>query len=308
MKTPPRPLLRKLFTYAAAIAALAVGGLLVSWPASAVYTQQQQSGLQPPALQPDRSDKLTQQLAFFSLGGLRSLVAEVLTLDATDAWSKRDWPRVQRRWESATTLSPHRVNYWINAATDMTSNAAGDIAAARGLSWAERLAESRAYINRGEQFLLNGIANNPDSWRLHVALAEQYANIYRRPQFSNAAKAFQKALQLGAPSDLERPLFYSLCRTRGKEQEAWQLGRRLFEDEEHQVPALRFLLFVLQNKIQVPADEALSLDRLYRHSPQETEQEVLQTARKEIQLFLNNDLLYPVNGAKEFLENTPLKE
>ena len=190
MKTPPRPLLRKLFTYAAAMVALAVGGMLVSRPARAVYKQQQQSGLQPPALQPDRSDKLTQQLAFFSLGGLRSLVAEVLTLDATDAWSKRDWPRVQRRWESATTLSPHRVNYWINAATDMTSNAAGDVAAARGLSWAERLAESRAYINRGEQFLLAGIANNPDSWRLHVALAEQYANIYRRPQFSNAAKAF----------------------------------------------------------------------------------------------------------------------
>ncbi len=302
MKPHRRHLLCKLLTYTTAVGGLCAGGALLSLATHPVLIKQQASGLQPPPVKIDRSDALSQQLGFFTLGGLRSLIAEVLTLDATDAWSKHDWPRVMRRWESATTLAPRRVNYWINAAQDMTDNAAGHIAADETRSRADRLAATRKYINHGEQFLLKGIANNPDSWRLHIALAEQYGNIYRRPQFSKAAAAFLKALELGAPDYYKRFLFYCLCRTRGAEQQAWQLGRELWQNADNRVPALRFLLFVLQHKLQVPQEEALSIDALYRERPEETEEEVLQYARKEMRLFLNNDMLYPVNGVEEFLK------
>lgn len=302
MKSHRRHMLRKLLHYAAAMGGLVAGGALLSLATGSVFQRQQANSLQPPPVNIDRQDALSQQLGFFTLGGLRSLVAEVLTLDATDAWSKHDWPRVMRRWESATTLAPRRINYWINAAYDMTDNAAGHIAADSTRTRADRLAATREYINRGEKFLLQGIANNPDNWRLHLALAEQYGNIFRRPQFSKASAAMAKALQLGAPSHYRRFLFYNLCRTRGGEQAAWKLGRELWQSPDNRVPALRFLLFVLQHKIEVPAHEALSVEELYCERPDETEQEILHYACKEMRLFLNNDMLYPVNGVQEFLK------
>lgn len=304
MSPAPRRRYRNLLTITAAMGGLLAGGTLLSFAGGSVFSQQQASGLQPPPAHIDRSDALSQQLGFFTLGGLRSLVAEVLTLDATDAWSKHDWPRAMRRWESATTLAPRRINYWINAAHDMTDNAAGHIAADNTRTRADRLAATRKYINRGEQFLLKGIANNPDNWQLQIALAEQYSNIYRRPRFSKAAAAFCKALQLGAPNHYKRFLFYSLCRTRGAEQAAWQLGRELWQNEDNRVPALRFLLFVLQHKLQIPQGDRMSIDELYRERPEETAEEILQYARKEMRMFLNNDMLYPVNGVEEFLKST----
>lgn len=293
---------RMFKTYTAALVVLCVGGILPALCSTGIYEDQQKTGLQPPLPSPDRSDALSQQLAFFSLGGLRSLVAEIYTLDATDAWSNRDWVRLRRRWESATTLMPRRVNYWIHAENDMTANAAGDYIRNRKLSETLKKEKVKEYINSGENFLLEGIANNPGSWKLHIALAEHYSNLHRKPQFEKAVDAYQKAMELGAPEHYNRPLFYNLCRIPGREQEAWQQGRALFEYEEHHVPAVQFLLFALQNKIQVPADEALSIDRLFRDTPQQTEKEVLTTAYQIIENFSDNDLLYPTYGANAFLD------
>lgn len=293
---------RQLAMYAAALLLLAGGGALLGVVTTGIHSKQEQNGLQPEPPHIDRTDALSQQLAFLSLGGLRSLVAEVLTLDATDAWLKQDWPRLHRRWDAAVTLAPHRLNYWLNAAYDMTNNAAGYLAEDTKLPHAERMAEARKYIGYGEQFLLKGIANNPTSWRLYLGLAEQYGNLYRRPQFSKAAEALQQALQHGAPSYYKRFRFYHLCRVRGAEREAWQLGRELFIDEDNRQPSLLFLLFVLQHKLEIPANEALSVDTLYRRSPEESAHEVLERALDDMNHMLNNDLLYPVNGVAEFLK------
>ncbi|MBE6418549.1 MAG: hypothetical protein E7031_00290 [Akkermansiaceae bacterium] len=305
MSTAPAPRRKHyhtLKTYACALLALGIGGIVPAYCSASIYKEQKACGLQPPLPSPDRSDALSQQLAFFTLGGLRSLVAEIYTLDATDAWSKRDWPRLRSRWESATTLMPRRLNYWINAENDMTSNAAGDVIRNRKLSRSEQENAYREYIKLGENFLLEGIANNPQSWKLYTALAEHYGNLYRLPQFDKAIDTMKKAIELGAPEYYKRVLFYNLCRVPGREQEAWQLGRSLFENEMHRVPSVHFLLFALQNKIQVPAAEALSIDQLYRTDAGETEEEVLQRAIREIELFSNNDLLYPTYGVKEFLQ------
>lgn len=301
---PPRrrKLLKKLQPYVVALGLLCAGGALLARSANELAEQQQETGLHPKTELPETRDALSQQLAFFTLGGMRSLAAEVLSLDATDAWSKRDWPRALRRWESVTTLAPRRVNYWISAAHDMTNNAAGDVACDRKKTRLERILESREYIAHGERFLLNGVANNPDSWQMHIGLAEQYGNMYRHPQFRKATVALRRGLQLGAPEHYELILFYNLCRIPGAEQEAWQLGRALWDNEDNRVPSLQFLLFVLQNKIEVPQEQALSVDTLYRNSPFETEQEVQANIIRNFRLYLHNDLLYPVNGVAEYLQ------
>jgi hypothetical protein len=86
--------------------------------------------------------------------------------------------------------------------------------------------------------------------------------------------------------------FYNLCRIRGREQDAWDLGRRLFEEDRHRAPSLRCLLFVLQHKLQVPADEQLTPAQIFGSD---------ERARKYLRTFLHNDLRFPTTGIKEYL-------
>lgn len=281
---------------------LGLGGFVLSLPARHVHSCQVQAQLQPPPLPLKGEDALSQQLAFFTLGGIRSLVAEVLTLDATDAWLKRDWARAQRRWDSATTLCPRRENYWASAAYEMYANAAGDAQSDFSLSPAEQVNRFRGYIAEGERFLDAGILNNPHSWQLHVRRAEMHSNLYRRPQFSKAADDYAQAIRLGAPEYYKRFLFYSLCRVAGREQEAWRLGRALFNDPEHRLPSLVSLLFVLQHKITVPAAQALPPELLFRRTSWESPAQVRRNAIEELEQMLHNDLRFPINGIPEYLE------
>ncbi|MBR4309769.1 MAG: hypothetical protein IKT79_01965, partial [Akkermansia sp.] len=71
-----RHLTRKPLLYPAALLLLAAGGALLGLGATGIHGKQKQIGLQPEPPAIDRTDALSQQLAFLSLGGLRSLVAE----------------------------------------------------------------------------------------------------------------------------------------------------------------------------------------------------------------------------------------
>lgn len=308
----PRPTtrskLRKAKAYATALVALAGGGALLGIPSHHVYQQQAQQDLQPPLSKIDNSDALTQQLAFFTLGGLRSLAAEIMTLEATDAWSKKDWPRALRRWEQATTLAPRRVNYWLHAAHDMAYNATAAVQSDPRLSPAEQNSEFDRYLKLGENFLLKGAACNPDSWQLRRTLADLYDSEYHKPNYRKAVKARKHALALGAPASQKRFLFYDICRTKGMEAEAWKLGRELFNDPEQHTPSLCSLLFVLQHRIQVPANEALSADAIYRPLAEQnygrklSQQEMQAFIASNLESMYNNNLNYPINGVRPYLK------
>lgn len=238
-------------------------------------------------------DALAEQLSFFTLGGLRSLAAEVLALDATNAWMQRDWPRAERRWQMITTLCPLRPNYWVSAAREMATNAAAHAFHDASLSPGEQTRLARRYIERGERFLLDGLAQMPENALLYMRLGDLYADLNRNPSFARAAAAYHQAVQHGASALYRRQEFYSLCRIRGREQEAWRLGRELFlTSSSHHVPSLRCLLFVLQHKIHVPAEERLTPVLLFGSE---------EKARRELANFARNQLRFPVNGIKEFL-------
>lgn len=293
MDTPCRRAMQQVARLCIAILALAAGGAALSPLTNRLNRQQLEEGLHFPPPPIDRQDALSQQLTLFSLGGLRSLAAEIMALDATNAWIKRDWLRALRRWNSVTTLSPRRINYWISASRDMATNAAGDVANDRRLTEHEQAVQSRHFLDEGERFLLQGIANNPDSVLLHIRLGDLYSDLYRRPRFSKAVEAYRKAAELGAPPLYQRQEFYNLCRIRGREQEAWELGKRLFEDSRNRVPSVRTLLFVLQNKIGLPEDERFSVEQLFGSR---------ERAARQMKIFLDNRLRYPTNGIREFLQ------
>ncbi|MBQ4613307.1 MAG: hypothetical protein IJB31_00060 [Akkermansia sp.] len=284
--------------YAGAIFALAAGGFLLNLPADRIKEHEFKVGLQrplPPSL--NRKDALTEQLTLFSLGGLRSLAAEILTLDATSAWIDRDWERLQRRWESITTLNPHRLNYWISASRDMAINAAADVSNDKRLEIHQRATRTRHYIDRGEKFLQDAILHNPDSALLYAHLGDLYSDLYRRPRFTLAVEAYKKAAQLGAPAIYQRQYFYNLCRIRGREKEAWEVGKALYSNPRNRMPSVRSLMFVLQQKAKIPAEEALSIEELFGNE---------EKARRDLKNFERNSLLFPTYGIKEFLqENHP---
>lgn len=293
---PVRPL-RSLFPWLTAIGLMVLGGVVLTPCADALRARERADGLQRPAPDFRRADVLGQQLAVFTLGGLRPLAAELLALDATTAWLEEDWPRAQERWQQITTLCPQRANYHIRAAHDMAKNAVAHVReeAGRGrLSPTEAERTERAYLASAEQFLRAGIAANPDSALLRLELASLYDDLARRPQFAKAVDAYRDALAHGAPEMYERWVFYNLSRIRGREQEAYELGLRLYQDKSHRTPSVRCLLFALQKKLHIPPYEGLTLAELFG---------TREKAVKELRRYLHNDLRFPVTGVKEFLEH-----
>lgn len=284
---------KKLCNLPLAVLMLLVGGLVLQPLNRAVSQAQHTQGLQLPPPRIAQKDAFTQQLAFFTLGGLRSLAAELTSLDATNAWSNRDWPRADARWQTVTTLAPRRVNYWVAASRDMATNAAGDILSRDNLNRRDRTMQAHHYIQRGEDYLLSGLANSPDSPLLYARLGDFYSDLYRRPEFGKAAAAYARAVELGAPQIYSRLRFYNLCRIRGREQEALALGRELFADPRNNVPALRTLIYVLQHKLNLPPEQRLSIEQLFGNHKR---------ARRDFNTFRRNTLLYPTNGIEEYLK------
>lgn len=294
MKTADR--LRSFAPWCLAAGMVGLGGLLLCPIAGHLQSKEHAAALQRPAPDFRRADALGQQLALFTLGGLRTLAAELLALDATTAWLEQDWPRAQERWAQITTLCPQRINYRIRAARDMAKNAVAHVReqADKGrLSAPEAVAAERGYMAAAERFLKDGIADNPDSALLRLELAAFYDDLARRPQFAKAAEAYRDALAHGASPMYERWVFYNLCRLRGREQEAYELGRKLFLTEKHRTPSVRCLLFVLQQKLGIPPYEGLTIAELFG---------TREKAKKELRRFLHNDLCFPVTGVERFLD------
>lgn len=297
---PARPIrhrLQRALTCVGAAAVLALFGAAVLPWAESLHQRELADGLSYPAPKVDKKDALSQQLSFFTLGGLRTLAAEVLAMDATAAWLENDWPRARKRWESITTLCPRRINYWARAARDMSKNAVAATNARRDLDAHERAVMSRDYLDTAESFLQRGIANNPQSALLRLELAAYYEDLARRPQFAKAAEAYRDAVAHGASPMYRRWEFYNLCRIRGREKEAWELGRRLFNEERHRSPSLRCLLFVLQASLpDIPAAERLTPTQLFKDEA---------AARRQLNMFRRNDLRFPTRGIDAYLATPP---
>lgn len=279
--------------YAGVLLALTATGWLLQPLRSYLQQQEQAARLQLPPPDYTQTDALSQQLALFSLGGLRTFAAEMLCVDATNAWLQQDWPRARRRWNQITTLCPQRVNYWIRAAADMGKNAVAWVNNQEQLGPHEQALQNKNYLDAAEQFLLEGLANNPESPLLWLQLGAFDEDLARRTNFTRAVEDYRKAVALGASPMYNRWVFYNLCRIRGREQEAWELGCRLYQEERHRTPSLRCLLLVLQHKLNIPVEQRFTLEQLFGTRSR---------ALKHLRPFLHNELRFPTNGIQELMQ------
>ena len=196
------------------------------------------------------------QTAFIAvLGGFRSVIADLLFIDAHAAWERTDWTNLLLRLRQATELQPHAIMFWDIAGWHMAWNASIAAENDESKSSATRQRSSREYIELGRDFLIRGIANNPDKPQLYEALARLQRD--RLHDHAGAAENFYKASQLpGCAAYDERFSAYELSACQGREREAYERLRALYlRGERERLPALISKLKALEEKLNVPQDQ-----------------------------------------------------
>ena len=200
------------------------------------------------------------QLAFAAaLSGFRSIVADVLFIQAHAAWERTEWSRMLLLFRQVTTLQPRAVLFWDMAAWHMAWNAS--VAAANDPSQphlALRVKAQREYFAIGRDFLERGIRNNPEHPQLYESLARLHKEKYN--DHARASEFFAKAASLpGAPSYAKRFSAYELSYCEGREHEAYERLRRLYDSgEQERLPTLIGRLKFLEERLNIPQDQRIA--------------------------------------------------
>jgi hypothetical protein len=199
------------------------------------------------------------QLGFLAaLSGFRSLVADVVFIQAHVAWERTEWGRVFLLFREATTLQPRSVMFWDMAAWHMAWNAS--VAAVHDPTQpndALREKAAQEYFALGKDFLERGIRNNPDRPELYESLARLYKE--KLNDHAAAARCYARAAALpGAPEYDKRFAAYELSFVPGHEREAYAALRVLYDRGEHErLPTLLKRLKYLEQTLDIPLDRRI---------------------------------------------------
>ncbi len=199
------------------------------------------------------------QLGFLAaLSGFRSLVGDIVFIEAHVAWERTEWGRVLLLFRQATTLQPRSILFWDMAAWHMAWNAS--VAVMRDPSLPNDALRRRAqheYFELGKDFLERGIRNNPERPQLYESLARLYKE--KLKDHAAAARYYAKAASLpGAPEYDKRFAAYELSYVPGQERAAYEALRNLYDRGEHErLPTLIKRLKFLEQALDIPADERI---------------------------------------------------
>lgn len=199
------------------------------------------------------------QIGFIAaLSGFRSIIADILFIQANVAWEGAEWGRVLLLLRQATALQPRAVLFWDMAAWHMGWNAS--VAALNDRSQprlALRIKAQREYFTLAKDFLERGIRNNPEQPQLYETLARLYRDKYN--DHERASEFFAKAAALpGAMSYDRRFSAYELSYVEGREHEAYERLRQLYEaGENERLPTLIRRLEFLEDKLDISRDQRI---------------------------------------------------
>src|SRR5438477_7732964 len=218
---------------------------------------QQQLRLNPVRFDLGLREQLGQLGFVAALSGFRAIIADLIFIQAHVAWEQTEWGRVLLLFREATTLQPHAILFWDMAAWHMGWNASAAVADSNESRPALRLKTQREYYSVARDFLERGIRNNPDQPRLYESLARLYKEKYN--DHARAAEFFAKAAaHPGAPDYDKRFAAYELSYCEGREREAYQELRRLYNlGERERLPTLISRLKYLEAKLKLPPDQRI---------------------------------------------------
>lgn len=250
----PASILRNIV--AAVLIGLA-GGVLLPWQLS-LQRAATQAGFRSVSLDLSLREQIGQSGFLAALSGFRAPLAALLWIEAHTAWEKTEWGRMAGLFHTVTTLQPSMLFYWDMAAWHMAWNASAAALQDPGQrSEALRERSRRQYIALGRDFLERGIANNPGSYLLHERLAILLRD--KQEDHAGAAAEFAKAAAFpDAPPHLARFAGYELAQVPGREEEAYDHLRSLYDKGEKQrMPALIARLRELEKKLHIPEEKRI---------------------------------------------------
>src|SRR5204862_4789242 len=206
----------------------------------------------------DLREKIGQLGFIAALSGFRAIVADALFIQAHAAWENTQWGRMLFLFRQITTLQPRVLLFWDTAAWHMAWNAS--VAAMNDANQprqALRVKAQREYFALGKDFLERGIKNNPDRYKLYEALARLYKEKYK--DHERAAEFYGKAAAFpDAPSYEQRFSAYALSYCDGREQEAYERLRQLYDEgPQERLPTLITRLKFLEEKLGIPKDQRI---------------------------------------------------
>jgi hypothetical protein len=242
-----------------AIVLLGVFGAILLPFQNSLYKEQRAANLRATTLDMSLREQVGQMGFIAALSGFRSPLAAILWIEAYTAWEKTEWGRMAGLFNTATTLQPRSVTYWDQAAWHMAWNAS--VAAINDKekqpSEALRIRNQRQFFELGREYLERGIKNNPDSAYLNFAMGTLLRD--KLEDFCKASEYFLKASEIkGAPSYYARMAGYAMAKCPEKEQEAYDLLKKLYDmGPDQRKPTLITNLKELEKKLDVPPAERI---------------------------------------------------
>ena len=255
---PPPPSRLRVFCrrYAVGIALVLAFGLARLPFERGLARERVENSVNSAALDLSVREKVTQNEFIAALGGFRSLVADVLWIEALTDWEHVEYGKMNLKFGTVTTLVPHNVMFWDMAGWHMAYNASVAVMEDRNEpKIAVRKKRQREYFVLGRDYIEHGIKNNPHSATLYHMLGE-----IEQRKFDDhlaASAAYEKAAACpNAMSFEKRDAAYELAKVPGREREAWQRLRALYDmGPQERLPTLEKDLKDLEEKLQLPPEQ-----------------------------------------------------
>ena len=248
---------RRYFVYfAVAVFVLLFGALRL--PIETRLASEQRGGTNSVSVDLSLRAKLGQLGFLAALSGFRTLVADLLWIQANTDWQRVEYGPMNLLFNTVTTLTPHNINFWDESSWHMAYNAS--VAAMddrKQPSIARRKKAQHEYFMIGVDFLKRGIANNPRSYLLHQSLGIIYRD--KLNDYCDASAEFDKAAVLpGVPTYTKRFAAYALSQCPGHERQAWERLRKLYDlGPQERLPTLEKDLKAMEDALNLPDDQRI---------------------------------------------------
>ncbi|MEI8234961.1 MAG: hypothetical protein WCH57_09780 [Verrucomicrobiota bacterium] len=191
-----------------------------------------------------------------ALSGFRGVIADLLSLEANDAWQATQWGRVLLLYDQITTLQPRVTLHWEMGAYYLAYDAAqAALDDPRQPRQALRVKACREYRRLGREFLERGIRNNPDRYVLYNRLGALLMN--KIGDHEGASAAYSKAAEFPDCMGYEKRFAaYELSKCPGKEAQAYALLLKLYRmgSREHTSTLLQRLK-AMEEALKIPPEQ-----------------------------------------------------
>lgn len=212
------------------VSLIAVGEVM-RFPQQSLTEELQEKRIIEKRLSSDNQLKLGQTGAAVVLGGLRSIVAAFMNLQALGEYEKQDWVELENLFDMIVTLQPQNTYYWQAGSWHLGYDAYSDYSDKLGMAPPQRRQKQREYLKKAENFLLRGTEENPDNYKLWQQLGRFFTDAHKPYNFKKAAEYLEKvASRPHAKPGEQREYFYALGRVAGREAEALAYAQKLIQD------------------------------------------------------------------------------